>query len=457
VRGAFFAVTVLVFAVSGAAAQQLSAEERAKLEAQRQQLFEQMLRKPSELDTMFAYADVAARLGDNEAAVSTLERMLLFNPDLPRVQLELGALYFRLGSFETARTYLLKAADANPPPEVRARIDQYLAQIEKEISPHHLTGNLFAGLQFQSDANVAPGSSLVHSPIGDVLLSSQFVKHPDKNLFANANLLYSYDLGTQNRDTIDVTGTAFANHYFRFNRLDLDLGELTVGPRFNFPEGTLPGVQTASVKPYAIFNEVGLGENQYFYTLGTGLEYGETVWEDLKVKSIVEFRHKSFSNAPDRPVSTGLDGDDVLVSLLASKPVPFTPNSALTVEADFLNQDTKFQFYANRTYAISAAYSIRFPDPLEITTQPAEATFFVGRSWALYEAPDPCCNTSGSAVVFSPSTRYDRRWRLGFSYGWAVNADTALVLQAQRDIVSSNLPLYGFTSNSILVGPQFRF
>jgi len=31
------------------------------------------------------------------------------------------------------------------------------------------------------------------------------------------------------------------------------------------------------------------------------------------------------------------------------------------------------------------------------------------------------------------------------------------VLQVQRDIVSSNLSLYAYTSNSVLVGPQIRF
>ena len=35
--------------------------------------------------------------------------------------------------------------------------------------------------------------------------------------------------------------------------------------------------------------------------------------------------------------------------------------------------------------------------------------------------------------------------------------NVALIVQVQRDIVSSNLSLYGYTSNSVLVGPQIRF
>jgi tetratricopeptide (TPR) repeat protein len=106
-------------------------EEAASLQAQKDALFQQMLSEPGNLDVTFAYADVSARLGDYEAAVSALERMLLFNPDLPRVQLELGALYYRMGSYDLARSYFERAATANPPTEVRARVDQYLADIEK--------------------------------------------------------------------------------------------------------------------------------------------------------------------------------------------------------------------------------------------------------------------------------------------------------------------------------------
>src|SRR3954466_15042789 len=120
---------VLTLGAVAALAQELSGDERAKLLAQKEALFQQMLRDPGNLDTTFTYADVSARLGDNEAAVSALERMLLFNPDLPRVQLELGALYFRMGSYEISRSYFEKALAANPPPDVAARINTYLGQV----------------------------------------------------------------------------------------------------------------------------------------------------------------------------------------------------------------------------------------------------------------------------------------------------------------------------------------
>jgi len=209
----FLIVLLASLAPVQAAAQLAGGEDTASLETQRDALFQQMLRDPANLDLTFKYADVAARLGDYEAAVSALERMLLFNPDLPRVQLELGVLYFRMGSYSLARDYLDRAAAANPPPDVRSRLDQYIAEIEKGESRHRLTGYFFSGVQYQTNANVA-GSSVILSPIGPVLLNNQFTKQASGSIFGSGSVLYSYDLETQSRDTLDVTGATYLNHYF---------------------------------------------------------------------------------------------------------------------------------------------------------------------------------------------------------------------------------------------------
>jgi hypothetical protein len=232
-------------ASQGAAA--TDAQGHAALEARKAQLFREMLANPANLDVTFAYADVSARLGDYEAAVSALERMLLFNPNLPRVDVELGALYFRMGSYAVAESYFDKALAQHPPPAVRERIADYLAKINSALSRHHVTGYLLFGTQYQSDANVAPGNATVLGSFFGLSvpfsLPKQFVKAPDNNFFVNGSVIYDYDLETQNRDALEVTGVGFMNHYFIFDRLDLDYGEVTAGPRFNFPQ--LGGVRSA--------------------------------------------------------------------------------------------------------------------------------------------------------------------------------------------------------------------
>ena len=86
----------------------------AALEEQRQGgSLPTMLRDPGDLDVAFEYAAISVQLGDVESAISTLERMLIFSPGLPQLQLELGVLYYRLGAYPQAETYF-RAVAANP-------------------------------------------------------------------------------------------------------------------------------------------------------------------------------------------------------------------------------------------------------------------------------------------------------------------------------------------------------
>ena len=74
---------------SSAATQWLSPEETA---ARRDALLKQMIARPNDLDLAFEYANLSSQAGDYEGAISTLERMLIYAPNTPRLQLELGVL-----------------------------------------------------------------------------------------------------------------------------------------------------------------------------------------------------------------------------------------------------------------------------------------------------------------------------------------------------------------------------
>jgi hypothetical protein len=239
------------------------------------------------------------------------------------------------------------------------------------------------------------------------------------------------------------------------SRLDLALLEVTAGPRFNFPNGWLIDTN-ASFRPYGIFDEVGLGWDQYFVASGFGLEYDQIVWNDLALKGVFELREKSFANAASRPLSTGLNGSDKLVSLQATKPI--TANSALNLEFDYLDQSTQLGFYTNMSYAIAGSYRIRYDDPLGVTQYTWETSPFLGRLWSNYAAPDPCCVT-GPIIDFPTgfSSQLTQRWRFGVTQTWQVLPNIAIVLQLERDIISSNLPLYAYNNSSVLIGPQIRF
>src|SRR5262249_26111668 len=133
-----------------------------ELKKQYDQAFQETLIKPGDLDVLFRFATLATEMGDLEGAISALERMLLITPDLPRVRLELGVLYYRLGSYEAARTYFETALrSAGVPPEVKEKAERYLIEISSKTTASKLSGEVFLGWRFQSNANLGPANSQV--------------------------------------------------------------------------------------------------------------------------------------------------------------------------------------------------------------------------------------------------------------------------------------------------------
>ena len=152
-----------------------------------------MLARPDDLDAAFEYAALSVQVGDLEAAVATLERMLIFAPGLPRLQLELGVLYFRLAAYETARSYF-EAAVAEPdvPPEVRGKVEPYLAGIDQAGVTTRFTGQARVGIRYQTNANRAPNDGII--TLNDLPFDLADGGSPDGNVYGLGIFHVSDDL-----------------------------------------------------------------------------------------------------------------------------------------------------------------------------------------------------------------------------------------------------------------------
>ena len=94
--------------------------------------FQESLSNPADPPTLVRFAAAAVKVGDLEGAISALERLLLIDGDNPEVQLELGVLYFRLGSLEAAKTYL-EGARTSPraSADTKTRAASYLREASR--------------------------------------------------------------------------------------------------------------------------------------------------------------------------------------------------------------------------------------------------------------------------------------------------------------------------------------
>jgi len=118
---------LFVMPVSSAFAKE---KDTHSLELEFDATFEQMLNDPANIDITLRYVELAVELKNYETAIPALERILIFNPDLADVKLELGILYYRLKSYDSAREYLKNAKRGkNVSKEVTKKANRFLKKM----------------------------------------------------------------------------------------------------------------------------------------------------------------------------------------------------------------------------------------------------------------------------------------------------------------------------------------
>ena len=279
--------------------------EETALQERRTDLFQRMLDRPDDLDAAFEYANLSIQVGDMEAAISTLERMLVFTPNMPRLQLELGLLYYRLSAYRTARSYFESAISGpDVPQSVMEKVDRYLSQIARATRATQHSGLLRVGLGYQTNANQAPeGNTIVLNGLPFQLdLASR--KSSDSSLLVSGNYRALVKLARQDMSlTYGLSGSISKQS----DRGELDFASLggTVGPLFELDS---LGYEDATLKVYATTAMAWLDQYRYSTYLGAGTEIG--LRPNVRSSGTVrmEFSDKSFENSPTVPRAGDREG-----------------------------------------------------------------------------------------------------------------------------------------------------
>lgn len=157
---------------------------------QREKIFAELIEDPTNLDFLFKYANLSILLGDLEAAISVFEQMLIYEPDLPRIRLELGVLYFRLNAYPSAKLYLNSVKKYDAPEEVLKKVDSFLDSIveaERDFVHQHV---LSMGLTRSSNANSGIDDDIIE--IAGFSLEVPDSSKPQNDL--TRNIRYTYTL-----------------------------------------------------------------------------------------------------------------------------------------------------------------------------------------------------------------------------------------------------------------------
>lgn len=440
-----WAIALAVAAFVASATPPSFAADSGTVDAQRDALLKQMIARPNDLDLAFEYAKLSSEAGDYEGAISTLERMLIYAPNTPRLQLELGVLYYRIGAYEVARSYFAQAL-ANPkvPPEIVQQIQLYLSQLALTADPPPFSATIFSAIRWESNANSGPGTQSVTLNGIDFTIDQQSVGKEGWSALNIGTLHYNWNL--KQGDRIELDALAYSTAYFenQLQDVSLDFFEATVGPSFNLKRW---GADNSRGYVYAIGDLAYLGYDYYFSAPGAGVRFLSFAAQQSVLDARLETRDREFndtSNLPTNSLRTGWQ-----TRLGATYSYYLTPGFVITTQGYAQREDARADFYTDWEMAASGGFAWTFNNPLWQAQYPWTFQWGAGFIRRNYDDPDPTINPNVAETdkVF---------WTRG-ALVLPVAQTWALVPQVEYRDQQSNYDLYSFTDLTALVGVQKRF
>ena len=394
-------------------------------------LFGNVLRDPSNLDLSFKFAETATRRGDYEAAIGALERMIFYNPGLARVRLELGVLYFRLGSYEMARSYFESSLSGpDVPPEVRLRVEGFLVEIDRRSNVQQLSVFAQLGYRYQTNANAGPTNQLVRAFGQDAVLGRQFINKPDWNAFGLMAVRHVYDFENQRGDVWETNVAGYIARQFRFDVLNIGLAEIQSGPRLALAPDLFPGV---SIRPYGLVNGVTLGDQRYLSTAGGGVSLTIPISPLLVLEPFTEGRQRRFENSSDYPIAreqtgqlwaSGLFGQGALGSFIGA-------DLRWQARGAYIRNDARSRFDYNSydQFAVDIGLPIEFSGPWG----PRKWAFVPTAGYSHYDYDQ------ANFIVDPFMKRRDDEYRVGALFDVPVYEFAGMAVQVQYATIESNI------------------
>ncbi|WP_187182171.1 tetratricopeptide repeat protein [Rhizobium sp. WL3] len=413
------------------------------IEAKRKALFERMMAALDDLDTAFEYAALSSQAGDLEGAISTLERMLIYAPGLPRLQLELGVLYYRLGAYETARQYFEGAkATGDVPPEVSAKVDQYLTAIDRRGAPSQLSGMLRTGLRYQSNANAGPLNSTVTLNGLSYTLDDLSVAGEDFNAFVNGGLRYRHDTDIQGL-SLEAGVSGYAAGYRDRDTLNTAAVDAYAGPVFDLGRF---GLDDRSLSVMLLTSGVLIEGDRYLASAGISTNFD---WQMTPVDSFsasLQYRYEDYSNTKSRQTAELQSGNRF--DAQASWTHNVSEDFSLTGRMFATRRDAETGYLSSTEVGGAISGTYRYA-----------ALIGNGPAWiiGLEAAVAARAHDDPDAMINAGESQRDTDFSLNLRQITPFNERVALVAEAGYRKVWSNYDIKSFDNISLSIGLQAAF
>lgn len=420
-----------------------------------EQAFQEVIGQAASVEARTKYASLLVRSGNFEGGIAALEGLLIA-PDAPAsIRLELGVLYFRLGSYAISETYLRAAiSDPRLDPQQKRQAESLLHEAVQRNQRSQLFGSLMLGLRTQSNPTAASDNDPVYYLGNPVARGRDAGPKSDTDAHLWATLNHSFDLDQQNEASIVTSLVAFANHYNSVTSYsstpgsakpsDLALIAGSTGLRFKPMRLTNP---TLNIRPHLIFGSASANGNTYFNAGGWGIDGDFRPSETVLVGGSYENSRLAFSTRSDIANSPVLGGGRQ--SLKVYTTVETAANQFLGAELGYIDFDGNAPYTAFKGPQAKISYTLIYPAPTSAAGLPWTTTLAVHTQQRDYRGVD--------TTVDPRTVRKDTEWRWSIVNVMPVTRDVSVQLQLDHTNTPSNIPNYTHTNTAGTLGVVWKY
>lgn len=423
----------------------------ATLREQYQQALDAVMSDMADPQKSFDFVKVAIALGDLRGAIAALERVLRINPNLANIKLELGILYLRIASPDLAQTYITQALESEDVPElVRLRAERFLERAEAQVAGLKFSGSIFTAGRYETNATAAPSSSRVRlvNPFTGVedlaTLQEEDTEQEDYSAVFGAQGRVVYALDSQMGNEIEANAMYFGSRYLEQTRLNLNIVDINIGPRFFFGEVLNPNL---SVRPYAIGTYIAKDGQTFQRDFGLGVNGRYFFSPRLFGEVRSECRNRDFFETDQSPFNDERDG--YLVTAQSTVGWEVRPGTIVLLRLRGVRNDADEDFESYWEAGVTLSLRQFYPAPFGLTDQPWNSSLTGAIRRTEFDDNDPFLSLT--------EVQEDDRTEFTFLTNVPVVDNVDLTLTVQRTENSSNLDIQEFENWLFSVGMQLEF
>lgn len=377
--------------------------------------------------TWFLYGKAAEQSGDLPTARTAYQMVIAKNPKAERVKLDLARVMQRQGDTENASRLFHEVRATNPPAQVVANIDRYLAMMNnRDQVGSAWRARATVGTGYDSNPGTQTSARDVTMFGLPFTLSDTARKRGAAFAFVKGEFDHIYRFS---RDYAWATSVSFsARKHFGLSDFDNFSGNFSTGPVWQ------PGDRTTVLLPlYASVNRVetsskSFDDRWHSWEMGAApqIRYAALDWLNLNFATTVGRRFYIKDGDKDAIVASVSPGVDVKI-----------PNAGtISLGAALGRELARTAPNSNASFGVNAGWQYNFASNFV-------ASFYGNYTQSYYDAPE---------VIYGNDRRRDDRTTVGAEliYAWeTIGSD--ILLSYAHTWNDSNLPIYSYDRDTVSV------